>query len=63
MKDIRKNALKEGELVILKDDPEANYWYCAEIRSILVDRIEVNTSQYKRRHWKEGYDKCSKGTR
>ena len=42
MKDMRKNALKEGELIILKDDPEAKDWYCAEVRSILVDMIEVN---------------------
>ncbi len=29
-------------LIILKDDPEAKDWYCAEVRSILADRIEVN---------------------
>jgi hypothetical protein len=28
--------------VILKDDPNAETWYCAEIRKILADRIEVN---------------------
>jgi hypothetical protein len=62
MKDMRKNALKEGELIILKDDPEAKDWYCAEIRSILVDRIEVNyfTTQTPSL---EGYDKCSEETR
>jgi hypothetical protein len=41
-KDMRKNALKEGEIIILKDGPESQDWYCAEIRSILVDRVEVN---------------------
>ena len=62
MKDMRKNALKEGELIILKDDPEAKDWYCAEIRSILADRIEVNyfTTQTPAL---EGYDKCSEETR
>ncbi len=39
MKDMRKNALKEGEIIILKGDPVANDWYCVKIRSILVDRI------------------------
>jgi hypothetical protein len=34
--------LQEGEYVIMKDDPSANDWYCAEIRKILADRIEVN---------------------
>jgi hypothetical protein len=28
--------------VIIKDDPNASDWYCAEIRNILADRIEVN---------------------
>jgi hypothetical protein len=32
---------REGEFVILKDDPKAETWYCAEIRKILADRIEV----------------------
>jgi hypothetical protein len=36
------NPLQEGEFVIMKDDPSANDWYCAEIRKILADRIEVN---------------------
>jgi hypothetical protein len=36
------NYLKEGEIVILKDDPEAKDWYCAEVRAVLPDRIEVN---------------------
>ncbi len=31
-----------GEFVIIKDDPGANDWYCAEMRKILADRIEVN---------------------
>jgi hypothetical protein len=34
--------LQEGEYVIMKDDPSANDWYCAEIRKILADRIGVN---------------------
>jgi len=34
--------LQEGEYVIMKDDPNAGDWYCAEIRKILADRIEVN---------------------
>ncbi len=33
---------QEGEFVILKDDPNAETWYFAEIRKILADRIEVN---------------------
>jgi hypothetical protein len=36
------HPLQEGEFVIIKDDPSANDWYCAEIRKILADRIEVN---------------------
>ena len=36
------NPLQEGEFVIMKDDPNAKDWYCAEIRKILADRIEVN---------------------
>ena len=36
------HPLQEGEFIIGKDDPNANDWYCAEIRKILVDRIEVN---------------------
>ena len=60
IKDLRKNALKEGEIIILKDDPEAKDWYCAEIRSIVVDRIEVNylTTQAPAL---EDYGKCSEG--
>jgi hypothetical protein len=27
----KHNALKEGELIMLKDDPEAKDWYCAEV--------------------------------
>ncbi len=34
--------LQEGEYVIMKDDPNAGDWYCAEIRRTLADRIEVN---------------------
>ncbi len=36
------HPLQEGEFVIIKDDSGANDWYCAEIRKILADRIEVN---------------------
>jgi hypothetical protein len=36
------NQLQEGEFVIIKDDPNAKDWYCAEIRKILADRTEVN---------------------
>jgi len=36
------NPLQEGEFVIIKDDPHARDWYCAEVRKILADRIEVN---------------------
>jgi hypothetical protein len=36
------NPLQEGEFVIMKDDPNSKDWYCAEIRKILADRIEVN---------------------
>jgi hypothetical protein len=34
--------LQEGEYVIMKYNPSPNDWYCAEIRKILADRIEVN---------------------
>ncbi len=34
--------MQEGEFVIMKDDPSASDWYCAEIRKILANRIEVN---------------------
>ena len=34
--------LQEGEFIIIKDDLKANDWYCAEIRKVLADRIEVN---------------------
>jgi hypothetical protein len=40
--DLNEHSLKEGGILILKDDPEATDWYCAEIRKVLVDRIEVN---------------------
>ena len=36
------NPLQEGEFIIVKDDPNARDWYCAEIRKVLADRIEVN---------------------
>jgi hypothetical protein len=36
------HPLQEGEFVIVKDDPNASDWYCAEVRKILADRIEVN---------------------
>ena len=40
-----ENPLQEGEFVILKDEPNAVTWYCAEIRKILADRIEVKLSR------------------
>jgi hypothetical protein len=40
--DLNEHALKGGEIIILKDDPGAKDWYCAEVRAILADRIEVN---------------------
>ena len=39
---LQKEPLQEGEFIILKDGPEAKDWYCAEIKSILIDQIEVN---------------------
>jgi hypothetical protein len=36
------NPLREREFIIIKDDPNAHDWYCAEIRKVLADRIEVN---------------------
>jgi hypothetical protein len=33
--------LQEGEFVIIKDDPNAATWYCAEIRKVLADRMAV----------------------
>jgi hypothetical protein len=36
------NPIQEGEFVIIKDDPKAETWYCAEVRKILTDRLEVN---------------------
>ncbi len=35
-------SLQEGEFIIVKDDPKANDRYCAEIRKVLAERIEVN---------------------
>jgi hypothetical protein len=43
--DLNEHPIKEGEFLILKDDPNAKDWYCAEAitpRTILVDRVEVN---------------------
>ena len=40
--DLTEHPLKEGEFLILKDDPNAKDWYCAEVRSVLADRVEVN---------------------
>jgi hypothetical protein len=40
--DLNSHPIKEGEFLILKDDPNATDWYCAEVRTVLVDRIEVN---------------------
>jgi hypothetical protein len=37
-----ENPPQEGEFVIIKDDPNAATWYCAEVRKILADRIDVN---------------------
>jgi hypothetical protein len=34
--DLADNRLKEGEMVILKDDPEAKDWYCAEIATSCI---------------------------
>ncbi len=39
---VTTHPLQEGEFIIVKDDPNANDWYCVEIRKILADRIEVN---------------------
>jgi hypothetical protein len=50
--DLNLHALKEGEIIILKDEPEAKDWYCAEIRVVLADRMEVNYSLHKRRRSK-----------
>jgi hypothetical protein len=56
--DLNLHALKEGEIIILKDEPEAKDWYCAEVRAVLADRIEVNyfTTQTPAL---EDYDECS----
>ncbi len=42
VQDLAANPSKEGELVVLEDDPEAKDWYCVEVRAVLPDRIEVN---------------------
>jgi hypothetical protein len=56
--DLSLHALKEGEIIILKDEPEAKDWYCAEVRAALANRIEVNyfTTQAPAL---DDYDKCS----
>jgi hypothetical protein len=36
------HPLQEGKFIIVKDNPKADDWYCAEIRKILADKIEVN---------------------
>ncbi len=36
------NPLQEEEFIIVKGDSNAHDWYCAEIRKVLADRIEVN---------------------
>ncbi len=33
------NPIQECEFVIIKDDPNAETWYCAEVRQILADRL------------------------
>jgi hypothetical protein len=33
--DLNEHPIKEGEFLILKDDPKAKDWYCAEVRTIL----------------------------
>jgi hypothetical protein len=38
----QRGILQEGEFIIFKDNPNAHDWYCAEIRKVLADRIEVN---------------------
>ncbi len=40
--DLIEHPIREGEFLVLKDDPKAKDWYCAEVRAVLVDRIEVN---------------------
>jgi hypothetical protein len=40
--DLNDHPIREGEFLILKDDPKAKDWYCAEVRAVLVDRVEVN---------------------
>jgi hypothetical protein len=40
--DLIEHPIREGEFLILKDDLNAKDWYCAEVRAVLVDRIEVN---------------------
>jgi hypothetical protein len=40
--DSNLHALKEGEIIIIKDESEAKDWHCAEVRAVLADRIEVN---------------------
>ncbi len=56
--DLNLHAFKGVEIIILKDEPEAKDWYCAEVRAVLADRIEVNyfTTQEPTL---DDYDKCS----
>jgi hypothetical protein len=56
--DLNLHALKEGEIIILKEEPEAKDWYCAEVRAVWANRIEVNyfTTQTPAL---EDYDECS----
>jgi hypothetical protein len=34
--DLIEHPIREGEFLILKDDPGAKDWYCAEVRAVLV---------------------------
>ncbi len=56
--DLNLHALKEGEIIILKDEPETKDWYCAEVRAVLADRIEVNYFT-TRTPALDDYDECS----
>jgi hypothetical protein len=65
--DMNEHPIREGGFLILKDDPKAKDWYCAEVRAVLVDRVEVNyyTTQtpsldnYVRRSVKDRKDRLS----
>jgi hypothetical protein len=56
--DSNLHALKEGEIIIIKDESEAKDWHCVEVRAVLADRIEVNyfTTQTPAL---DDYDECS----